>query len=255
MLRRLQAYFDLARDNIRYQGTGILLWKIVMRLLSPVVTLDHQILFEYDLTQPIEQRYSRVDITIEHASEAGLEEIAASVFPATPPAAYTGVSDAQEYEHARYERENAHSRESFLVNARRWLRSGEICFVARTGGEIAHNNWVTFDWCVNSTRPIRLGPGEIYAAEGYTKVPWRGKGIHEAVNSHFLRYAKSLGHHRAYTITDLIKGGARRGVRRVGWTQRGHHLFIRPRWSHRTFIIQLGGNVEPVLRYLSEADL
>src|SRR6185295_10528522 len=97
-------------------------------------------------------------------------------------------------------------------------------------------------------RPIQLLPGEVYTTEGYTVKHWRAKALHEAVLSHMLRYAQDRGCQRGYTITDLVKAGSRRGVLRVGWKQRGHYLFIAPKGLRRTWLVKLGGDMEPIVR-------
>jgi hypothetical protein len=61
-----------------------------------------------------------------------------------------------------------------------------------------------------------------------------------------------VGCERAYTIADLTNVRSRKGVARVGWTERGRHLFIQPRKMGRTWIVRLRGDVEPILRNLRE---
>lgn len=254
MIHRLREYWRTALSSVRYDGASIFLWRVIVKALAPVVTLDHQILFEIDLTRPIEPRQARVACRIDAATEADLESIADVPYPPVPAIDWAVLSDREEYEHLRYQRQRAFYRETFLANARRWLRSGEMCFVARIDDEIAHSNWIRFDWCTPIKRPIHLLPGEVYTTEAYTAEAWRGRALHEAVLSHMLRYAQSRGCTRAYTITDFTKAGSRRGVLRVGWTIRGYHLYVTPKWFDRMFIVQLGGNVEPILRYVVQED-
>ena len=251
MIQRLRRYARTARDSIRYEGPLILLWRIWVKLLSPVVNLDHQILFEIDLSVPVAQRAARVECVIEQASEADIDRIVASHYPEAPPAAGHDLSDAEEYEWSVYARQRAHLARTFRESALQWLRAGELCFVARVRGQIAHTNWIRFHGCGPvAQRPIRLLPTEVYTTEAHTGEAWRGLALHEAVLSHMLRHAKDRGCTRAYTITDLTKAGSRRGVLRVGWRQRGHHLFITANWLARTWVIPLGGDIEPIMREL-----
>jgi GNAT superfamily N-acetyltransferase len=248
LTRRLRA----ARDSLRYEGVSILLWRALKKTASPLVDIDHQILFETDLTRPIEQRKARIDCVIEQATERDVDEIAWSRFPDLAPVADRELSDEEEYERALYQRQRAQMGKAFVQSTREWMRSGELCFVARVEGRIAHSNWIQF--CGTGTpdqQPIRLLPHEVYTTEGFTVEHRRGLGLHEAVLSHMLRYAQSRGCTLAYTITDLVKAGARRGLRRVGgWSRRGHHLFINSPRLERTWVIPLGGNVEPIMRAL-----
>ena len=162
----------------------------------------------------------------------------------------TALTDSEEYDRAFYERQVANLGNAYLKDAITWLRAGEKCYVARIGDEFAHSNWIRFDWCGPSPHrgEIRLFPGEVYTTDGHTLTQWRGQRLHEAVNVEMLRYAQSLGCKRAYTITDLTLAWSRRGVLRVGWQRRGHHMFITPRGFARTWIVRLGGNVEPIFR-------
>ncbi|MEO8304439.1 MAG: hypothetical protein ABI724_09990 [Betaproteobacteria bacterium] len=249
MIGRLKRYAETVRDSLRYEGLAILSWRILVKLLSPVAQVDHQILFDMDLTQTIAERPARVDCTIEPATEADIERIVDGRIPLLPVVNDSELSDSQEYARAVLERERAELRQRFAGKALSWLRGGEMCFVARIGSTIAHSNWIQFHGSETAgERPIHLMPGEVYMTEGFTAERWRGNGIHEAVNSTMLRYAKSHGCKRAYTITDLTKARARRGVIRVGWRWRGHHLFISSRWLGRTWIVPLAGDTEPVLR-------
>ena len=80
---------------------------------------------------------------------------------------------------------------------------------------------------------------------------WRGKALHEAVNTHMLRFAKAQGCRLAYTITDYTNARPRRALLRIGWKYRGHHLFIGPRRVGRSWMLRLGGNVDPIVRDLA----
>lgn len=249
MIYRLRDYYRKAVSDLRYQGLEVLLWRIIVKLMSPLVRLDVQILFEYDLTRPIPRPQTRVDCEIGTADEGDMATIARQRYAPQPAKDETVLTDSQEYERAFYERQSENMAHAYLQNSLTWLRAGEMCFVARIGDDFAHSNWIRFDWCGPSPhREIRLFPGEVYTTDGHTLTPWRGQRLHEAVNAAMLRYAQSIGCKRAYTITDLTLAWSRRGVKRVGWQRRGHHAFITPRWLGKTWIVRLGGNVEPILR-------
>ena len=249
MLERLQSYATTISNSLKYEGVSILLWRIVVKLVSPLAHLDHQILFEFDLTQPVAERHARIDCTIRPATEADIDAIVDGRVPPFPRLDWSELSDREEYEQAWNERICAENRAYFRKKVTQWMRAGETCFIACIGNEVVHSNWIQFDWSRTANeREVALGPGEIYTTEGFTAEWCRGKGIHEAVNAAMLCYAKGLGCHHAYTITDLVKAGPRRGVVRLGWRKRGHHVFITPNWLRRTWVIPLAGDVEPVLR-------
>lgn len=249
MIYRLRDYYRTAVADLRYQGLEVLLWRIIVKLLSPVALLDIQILFEYDLTRPIPERPARVDCQIRPAEESELVAIARQRYMPLAAGDETALSDSEEYDRAFYERQVANLGDAYLKKSITCLHAGEMCFVACIGDDFAHSNWIRFDWCGPSpNREIRLFPGEVYTTDGHTITQWRGQRLHEAVNVAMLRHAQSLGCKRAYTITDLTLAWSRRGVLRIGWQRRGHHMFITPRGLARTWIVRLGGNVEPIVR-------
>ena len=84
VITRLRHFSAWVRETIRHEGYLILAWRIFVKLVSPAVELDAQILFEFDLTQPIEQRSARVECTIEEATAVDTEELLEMRFPALP---------------------------------------------------------------------------------------------------------------------------------------------------------------------------
>jgi hypothetical protein len=251
LITRLRRFFVWVRETIRHEGYVILAWRALVKLLSPVVELDAQILFDFDLTQPIEQRRARVDCTVMEATEVDTDELLQMRFPALPPGDERGLSDADEYRLAVAESSRARLRAVARLNIRQWFRAGEKCFVARVDGAIAHSNWIRFHGCGPAPhREIDPGEGEVYMTEGFTVSQWRGKALHEAVNTHMLRYAQARGCRLALTITDFTNARPRRALLRIGWKYRGHHLFIGPRRMGRTWMLRLGGDVGPIVRDL-----
>lgn len=246
MIERIRNYYRTAVSDLRYQGIEVLLWRAAVKLASPFAKLDLQILFDLDLTRPLEPRAARVECSIERASESDLDSMLDMQMRLLQEVDPAQLSDAEELEYARYLRARAAGRESFA----RALRAGEICFVARIGGEIAHSNWIRFHDCAPvESRPVDLERGEVYTTDAFTADAWRGQGLHEAVLTHMLRYAQSRGCERAYTLTDFTKAGSRRGVRRVGWRRRGLILYVTPRALGRTWLLRLGGDLEPMFRH------
>lgn len=255
MFRTLRDYLSTARSSLRYEGVAVFVWQAFAKLVSPVVTLSYQILLEIDLSKPVEVRSARVDCSI---GQAGIDEIDALVdarFPIAVGSEPRHLSDADEYELAQDERHAAFLREQYAKNCLDWMRAGEACFVARVDGEIAHINWVRLHDCAPvSGRVIQLADGEAYSTEAYTRPAWRGKALHEAVLSTMMAHARARGCHRAFTITDYANASSRRGVLRVGWTQRTRHIFVTLRRGGRTWLVRLRGDVTPLVRELGPSE-
>jgi len=251
VLQRLRGYYHTAIADLRYQGIEVFLWRAFVKLLSPLVKIDLHILYDKDLTVPIEQRQAKIDCRIERATAADLDEIIDMQMPQPPSEAIDQLSDEQELQYAQLALARAKAKETFL----RTMRAGEYCFIARVDGIVAHSNWTRFHDCAPvEGRPVDLQPGEIYTTDGFTDERWRGMRVHEAVLSHMLRFAQSRGCHLAYTITDLTKAGSRRGLGRVGgWRRRGQLLYVSPRGLGRTWLLQLSGDVQPMLRHARES--
>ena len=139
VIRQLRDYVATARDIARHDGVVILLWRVITKLLSPVLDLDCQILFEIDLSQPVEQRHARVECRIEPGTEADVDELLEMRIPSWRLGDAEELSDADEYRLLLVERERARARAGARVYMRQWFRAGEKCFVARVDGEIAHS--------------------------------------------------------------------------------------------------------------------
>ena len=129
----------------------------------------------------------------------------------------------------------------------RQFHAGEECYVARVDGVIAHCNWIRYHGCGRvDGRPVTLETGEVYTTDAFTGEAFRGRGLHELVLSYMLEQARVRGNHRAYTITDMMKAGSRRGVKRLAWERRGVILYVTPRAMGRTWLFRLSGDLEPI---------
>jgi hypothetical protein len=246
MFSRLREVARTAIDDYRYQGPEVFFWHLFVKACSPIVKLDLQILFELDLSQPIEPRRARVDCSIQPATESEIDEILDMQMPLPQREQLRDLSDDEELRHAQSVMAREKARRAFQAA----MRAGEQCYLARVGGEPVHSNWIRFADCRPvEGRPVDLGPDEVYTTDAFTAVPWRGKGLHEVVLAHMLIVAQRRGCRHAFTITDLFKAGSRRGVKRVGWSQRGRLLYVTPRRLGRTWMLRIGGDVEPMFRH------
>lgn len=243
MFQKLRGYYETAVADLRYQGVEVLLWRIVVKALSPLLRLDQQILFEFDLAGSLQPRKPKVDVTISQASVGDIDEILDMQMQLLSPQQVAQLSDAEELQYAQLMRVRKNAYDEYVVA----MRAGEQCYVARENGSIVHSNWIRFhDNAPLDGRPVALKPGEVYTTDAHTAEPRRGLGIHEAVLMHMLQVAQQRGCHRAYTITDLTKAGSRRGVKRVGWQRRGSILYVTPRGLQRTWLVRLWGDLEPM---------
>lgn len=243
MFKKLRSFYLVAVADLRFQGINVLLWRIFVKLLSPVLRLDQQILFEFDLRGNLEARQPKVDLVISRADPSDIDEILDMQLLLLPPGEMGQLSDTEELRYAQMLvlRSDAHSDYAAA------MRAGEQCYVARIDGAIVHSNWIRFhDNAPMDGRPVALKPGEVYTTDAHTLESRRGLGIHEAVLMHMLQVAQRQGCHRAYTITDLTRAGSRRGVKRVGWQRRGSILYVSPRGLQRTWLVRLGGDLEPI---------
>ena len=243
MFRNLRSYYLTAVSDLKYQGVEVLLWRIIVKLLSPVLRLDLQILFDYDLHQPRPQREPKIPITIEQATESDIDDIIDMQMQALTPEQAAQLTDAEELQYAQLLRVRATALDMY----RRGMRARECCFVARADGAVVHSNWSIFHDCgPMEGRPVELDPGDVYTTDGHTAEAFRGLGIHEAVLKHMMKYAEQRGCHTGYTITDLTKAGSRRGVQRVGWRRRGTIMYVSLRGLKRTWLVRVGGDIEPM---------
>jgi len=207
---RLRWITGEARRILRYQGLPVLLWRGLVKGLSPVVALKLVSLYQKDLTQPLPEVRARIEMAIEQAREADVDRILDM-----------GVGDDPTV-HLTPDR-----RLRLLDRQLRDFREGGLCFVARVGSELVHSNWIRFRGVeVVPGRHLRLGPGEAYMTDGFTVKRWRGHGIHAAVNVHMLRYLQQAGYRRAYTYALAENLISRRGLHRAGWELTGVLLAV-----------------------------
>ena len=250
MFNTLRNYYLVALADLRYQGVEVLLWRVMVKAFSPLLRLDLQILFDFDLQQALATRSPKVALVITRADESDIDEILDQQMPRLTVDEIRTFNDTQDLQYAQMLRARGNAFDVY----RRSMRVGERCYVARVDGAIVHSNWIRFhDNGQIEGRPVELQPGEVYTTDAYTVEGWRGKGIHEAVLMHMLQIAKQMDCRRAYTITDLTKAGSRRGVQRVGWSYRGSILYVSPRGLKRTWLIRLGGDIEPLFAHARAA--
>ena len=243
MFQQIRSYYLTAVADLRFQGLEVLIYRIIVKLCSPVARLDLQVLFDYDLSGPVPWRRPLVDVVITQASSADVDEILEMQMPVLTAEEEARLRDLEELQYAQMLRARAKAWDTY----QRQLLAGEWCFIARVQGVLVHSNWLRFHDCGQVEGcPVALQPGEVYSTDGFTRESHRGLRLHEAVATYQLEVARQRGCVIAYTITDMTKGGSRRGVKRIGWRRRGTVLYATPRGLHRTWLFRLGGDIEPM---------
>ena len=245
-LQFVARYFRRTRDTLRYDGILVLIWKIFTKPLSIFGRLSVEVFFDKDLTQPLDAKTAKVELTIIQATEADVDRLIA-VEHGIPLADDLPLSDTEEYEEELRARIRAYRTETYLAD----LRRGDRCFYAMSGEEIVHVNWSRYSEVIPIPNwRIELRPDEVFTTDAYTPDAWRGNAIHEAVLYEMLRFAQGIGCRAAYTSTDVVSTGSRRGLMRLGWRPFATVLYAVPRRLGRTYLVRLSGTLGLLLRPL-----
>ncbi|HLI10379.1 MAG TPA: hypothetical protein VKY65_02160 [Alphaproteobacteria bacterium] len=239
---RLIYYSRRAKDELRDGGLGILLWRILVKLLAPLGELSIDILYERDLGAEIAPISARADLTIRHATEADIDAILAlEEWPVSED------SEAADEDGENEDGEDALSLVRRVYRDR--LARGEICFLAYVGAELVHSNWMCRKWGeAVPGHPVVLLPGEIYETDAFTAQAWRRYGIQKFVHNEMLRFAQSSGYRRAYTMANFERLRSRKGSLRLGYTRYGVVLWFLPRRTWRIVMIRLSGRLDILFR-------
>lgn len=226
-------------------GWEIQLWNAASRLVRPFGTLTVDVLLERDLRRPIAAENANIDITIREATEDDLVQV--TQLYANEPYLYLGDVVCSEAGSASCQSTAADP--AALAQYRDRLRRGEKCFLAHSGSEIAHVNWMCFTWAeAVYGHPIYLRAGEVYTTEAFTVPAYRGRNVHANVLATMLQMAQQAGYRVAYTVTRLERRQPFRAFRALGWRTAGKMLCFTPHGSGRARIVTLSGSAEPLLR-------
>jgi GNAT superfamily N-acetyltransferase len=203
------------------------LWRVIVKLVSPLGDLGINILYAKDLTAEIPPVAPRVAATIRLGTEADVE----------------ALLTLQRYKPG--DDETGEQRSKYLDR----LRRGETCFLVCVGSELVAFDWMCRQWGeAIPAFPIVLDPGECYGAEAFTSPLWRGLGLHKYVNNYMLRFAQSLGCRRCYTTADLVTWRSRRNLRWLGWQVFGVVLWCQLWRTGKVFAFRLMGDIDVFAR-------
>ena len=202
------------RDTLRHEGFLIVLWRVLVKFLSPVGSVGMATLYEKDLTRPIVEVNAKVDVTVTEAAGSDIvrvvELMAWHAYGSAEAVAETdkGVQEL--------------------------LGRGARCFVAKIGDEIVHYNWLAFQWAESlpissGGRFIVLENDEAFCMNAYTVPPWRGRAIHTAVLHTMLLWLRRAGVRKAYTVVSNDNKSSWKTHERLGWGVRGTMLYFKRR--------------------------
>ncbi len=219
------------------KGLVARLWRLVRGAVSPFGDLRCVFFFERSLIEPVTAVPNRLNATIRLAGETDLGAICG--FYKNDSWLWLGSHPGDKAAEQLY---------------RDRLSRGERCYLALVGDELAHVNWTCYRWGdALPGRPLWLGAGEVYTTDAFTPVAFRGKGVHALVLGTMLNDARATGAHRAYTLGDLDRPDAHKGLRALGWQETGRVLYFQPRGTSRTFCLYRTGNVTPLFRRQASA--
>jgi RimJ/RimL family protein N-acetyltransferase len=206
----------------------VLVWRTLVRCVSPLGLLELVILYEMDLTRPIERIEAKVEATLAQATPSDVKELAVVM----AKAATTGpdhISSTTERITRRFQR-------------------GEICYLAKIGPHIVHYNWISFRSKESlAGRFIVLSEDAAYCGDAYTDEAWRGQAIHTEVNSTMLRFLRTKGFRWAYTWARADNRSSRKTLERVGWKRSGVMMAFTPRRTGQAHIWRISGRLDPFI--------
>src|SRR5215212_7110026 len=159
-------------ESLASRGFGLLstvAWWTCSKFASPFGVLSIEVVLERDLSVSVQPVIPKQEVTLRDAVEDDLPAI--TRLYAAEPYLYLGdssVNNDVEADSAGME----------LYRAR--MRRGEKCFIAFSGSEIAHVNWICFHWGEEAIDGHLFipSPRAVYTTDGLTTDRFRGCNIH-----------------------------------------------------------------------------
>ncbi len=224
---RLRELGGLAREVLRYQGALVLLWRIVIKLLSPLGSVGIAILYEKDLRRPILDVRAKVDVSIAEAAGPDIDRVMELMARQPHGSRPTDGTEVR-------------------THARELLQRGAKCFVAKVGDEIVHYNWLAFHWAEvlpisSGGRFIVLNDDEAFCMDAYTLPAWRGRAVHTAVLHTMLVWLRAAGIQTAYTVVRNDNKSSWKTHERLEWTVRGMVFYLKQRKMRRAWVFRTHG--------------
>lgn len=219
------------RSSLAADEAGRTLWRWARKAVEPFGDLCCALLFERSLVEPPPSVGNPLGASIRLATKDDLDMLC-GIYAAD---AWLWLGSRELY--------------------RDRLQRGERCYLAFVGGALAHVNWTCFHWGdALPGRPVSLLPGEIYTTDAFTPPAFRGKGLHALVLGRMLADARSGGARHAYTLGQLDRPDAHKGLLALGWREIGQVVYFQRRGRPDAVFLCRRGNTAPLFeRALPEA--
>ena len=225
-------YLRRARETLRYEGLHFLLWRVVVKGLSPRGSLGMMSLLRKDLTRPLKKIPMNLDLTVCQATDADIEQLATLIL----------IRHGRRKGLAPFMNQVLQERFSNL------FRQGHRCFLGKIGPQIVHYNWIFFRWfesVTNTGRFVLLRDDEALLNDAYTSEQWRGKAIHTIVQHHMLLFLKKSGYRTAYTFAPTNNKSSLKTHHRLRWERSGIMVYFIPHGASEAKIWRLRGSLDP----------
>jgi hypothetical protein len=168
--KRVREIVAKAASVLRWGGLRAVLARGAKELLGPLIRVERFFFLERDLTEPAVSFEATVPLEVRPAEAKDFETFA--------------------------DRFRAAGRDRREI-ARRLAR-GDVCFVAISGGCLAHFAWMAFSPAGVDIDEVgvglRLGGGEVYFYDALTFPEWRGRKVILASAAARLSYARARGY-------------------------------------------------------------
>jgi hypothetical protein len=207
-------------------------WQFACRAAAPFGDLCCVLFFERSLIEPVTAVPNRLNATIRLAREDDLGAICRLY--ANDPWLWLGSDPGDKTAEQLY---------------RDRLLRGERCYLAFVGDDLAHVNWTCYCWGdALPGSPLWLGSGEVYTTDAFTPAAFRGQGVHALVLGTMLKDARALCARHAYTLGQLDRPDAHKGLLALGWRETGRVVYFQPRASVKALCLHRTGNTAPLFR-------
>lgn len=221
--------FDYGVNTIRYEGLHILCWRALRWGLSSIGDLRAITLCRKDLTQPLGEIQAKVDLIIDQATEADIDQLVA----------LTEMRWSKEQKQKRFKSKSVQETIS------EQLKQGAKCFIGKIGTEIVHYNWIFFNKKDLEHYFIQLQDREAFCDDAFTPPKWRGKAIHGAINNRMLLFLQQSGFHTAYTCVSTENISSKKALRQVGWDCYGALVYFSIKNSNKVLMWQIHAPLDP----------
>lgn len=222
-----------ARRRFRYSGLRGLLWWAGERCLAPIGQAGLESVCRKDLSGPLADLTARVEIDIAQATDDDIDQVVELV-----RANWRDLDEGGPY---------AELGHRGTVEDR--LRRGDRCFVAKSGTQVVHYNWITLDRAeaiAGTGLFAELTTGEeAVCHDGLTAPGFRGLGIHPAVNNSMLKWLKESGYRTAYTVVGTVDRPSNITHHRSGWEFTGVILYLISRRTGKARVWCVKGALAP----------